>query len=353
MSARDEGRPAAGETLATLTTRLRREIGAEHVREGVPLAPYTTWRVGGPADLLVEAMQVEQIILAAQAAEALGVSWRVLGRGSNVLVRDGGMAGLVIVNRTRGLEIAPPLVVADGGLLLSTLARRTAAAGLAGMEWGAGIPGSVGGAVVSNAGAHGGQMADTLRRVLLLRPAAQRDRAGNLLVGDVTLADEQTTAQVAAIWQDVADLELAYRHSRLRGGAAPEEIVLRAEFQLTADDPAAIRARMDEQRRQRKATQPLAQASAGSVFKNPPSESAARLIDQAGLKGTRIGGAQVSTRHANFMVTEEHARAEDVLALIALVQRRVEERFGVQLTLEVQPIGREATPTGGQTTTTA
>ncbi|HWE62879.1 MAG TPA: UDP-N-acetylmuramate dehydrogenase [Chloroflexota bacterium] len=326
-----------------LAARLRLELGSEDVREQAALAPYTTWRVGGPADLLCIAEQVEHIVAAAQAAEALGVPWRVLGRGSNVLVRDGGVAGLVILNRTRGLEIAAPLVIADGGLLLSTLARRTAAAGLAGMEWSAGIPGSVGGAVVSNAGAHGGEMADTLQRALLLRPAARHDCAGNLLVGDVPLADEQATAQVAAIWHSAADLDLAYRHSRLRSGPAPEEIVLRAEFRLAPDAPAAIHARMEEQKRQRKATQPLSQASAGSVFKNPPGDSAARLIDQAGLKGMRSGGAQVSPRHANFMVTQEGARAGDLLALIALVQRHVQERFGVHLTLEVQPIGRETT----------
>jgi UDP-N-acetylmuramate dehydrogenase len=202
-------------------------------------------------------------------------------------------------------------------LLLSTLARRTAAAGLAGLEWSAGIPGSVGGALASNAGAHGGAMADTLRRVLLLGPDTQ------------------------ARWEDAGYLDLEYRHSRLRASGTPEETVLQAEFWLRPDDPAAIRARMEEQRRQRKATQPLSQSSAGSVFKNPPGDSAARLIDRAGLKGTCIGGAQVSTRHANFMVTAPGARAADLLALIALVRERVRARFGVELVLEVQPIGRQ------------
>jgi UDP-N-acetylmuramate dehydrogenase len=246
----------------------------------------------------------------------------VLGRGSNVLVRDGGMRGLVILNRASSLVIEAPLAGADAGLLLSTLARRTAAAGLAGLEWSAGIPGSVGGALVSNAGAHGGAMADTLQRVLLLAPDAH------------------------AHWEAAAYLDLQYRHSRLRAGDAPEETVLQAEFLLRHDDPATIRARMDEQRRQRKATQPLSQSSAGSVFKNPPDDSAARLIDRSGLKGTCIGGAQVSTRHANFMVTEPGARAADLLALIALVRERVRERFGVELVLEVQPIGCQ-TDSGG------
>ncbi len=305
----------APDTLARLCERLVVTAGVERVALGGPLAPHTTWRVGGGADLLCVATEVEGLAAAARAARELAVPWRVLGRGSNVLVGDGGVEGLVILNRTSDLRIEPPTVTADGGLLLSTLARRTAAAALAGLEWSAGIPGSVGGAVVSNAGAHGGEIADTLQRVLLLNPQGESS------------------------WVEARSLGLAYRHSRLREHEAPEEIVARAVFTLHPEDPAAVRARMEEQRRQRKATQPTSQATAGSVFKNPPGDSAARLIDQTGLKGTWIGGAQVSPLHANFMVTKEGARAADVLALIALVRERVQARFGVTLILEVQPIG--------------
>jgi UDP-N-acetylmuramate dehydrogenase len=307
---------AASETLAALAERLTSTAGLERIQALAPLGPHTTWRVGGPADLLCVAVEAEGLAAAARAARELGVPWRVLGRGSNVLVRDDGVEGLVMLNRAAGLRIEPPAVIADAGVLLSTLARRTAAAGLAGLEWCAGIPGSVGGAVVSNAGAHGGSIADTLQRAWLLSPQAETH------------------------WVEAAALELAYRHSRLREHDVPEEIVLRAEYRLRAEDPAQLRTRMEEQRRQRKATQPTSQASAGSVFKNPPGESAARLIDQAGLKGTWIGRAQVSPLHANFMVTKEGARAADVLALIALVRERVHARFGVNLVLEVQPIGR-------------
>ncbi len=144
----------------------------------VPLAPYVTWRVGGPADLLCTATKVEGLVAAIQAARVLGIPWRVLGRGSNVLVGDEGVAGLVILNRTADLRIEPPLVTADGGVLLSTLARRTAAVGLAGLEWSAGIPGSVGGAVVSNAGAHGGCVADTLLPDPPPSIGPRRDRLG-------------------------------------------------------------------------------------------------------------------------------------------------------------------------------
>lgn len=306
----------APERLEELAERLAQTAGLDQVRTQAPLGPHTTWRVGGPADLLCTAITVEGLAAAAQAAREMGIPWRVLGRGSNVLVRDGGVEGLVILNRTAGLRIEPPTAIADGGVLLSTLARRTAAAGLAGLEWSAGIPGSVGGAVVSNAGAHGGAIADTLQRALLLDPRAETH------------------------WVEAAALELAYRHSKLRERETPEDIVLQVEYRLHAEDPAHLRARMDEQRRQRKATQPTSQASAGSVFKNPPGESAARLIDQAGLKGTWIGRAQVSPLHANFMVTKEGASAADVLALIALVRERVHARHGVDLVLEVQPIGR-------------
>jgi UDP-N-acetylmuramate dehydrogenase len=199
------------------------------------------------------------------------------------------------------------------------MARRTAAAGLAGVEWAAGIPGSVGGAIVSNAGAHGGCIADSLLEARLLAAGGEQPR-----------------------WESAANLCLAYRHSRLRDTDPPAETVLQAEFQLQPDDPVAIRARMDDDKRHRKTTQPLASASAGSVFKNPPGDSAARLIDASGLKGTRIGGAGVSALHANFMVTERGARAADLLALTALVRDRVRARFDVELVLEVQPIGRQA-----------
>jgi UDP-N-acetylmuramate dehydrogenase len=302
--------------LSTLAEHLAAIPGLESIRADAPLAPHVTWRVGGPADLLCTATKVEGLVAAIQAARAQSIPWRVLGRGSNVLVRDGGVEGLVILNRTADLHIEPPLVTADAGVLLSTLARRTAAAGLAGLEWSAGIPGSVGGAIVSNAGAHGGCVADTLRRVLLLDGQSETD------------------------WVEAAALNLAYRHSILREHDSSDRIVLRAEYAVRTEDPAAIRARMDEQRRQRKATQPTSQASAGSVFKNPPGESAARLIDQAGLKGTWRGGARVSPLHANFMVTKEGASAADLLALIALVGERVRAQFGVSLVLEVQPIGR-------------
>lgn len=342
-------RDERGAALSALARHLR-TAGVGQVEERASLAPYTTWRVGGPADLLCVAERVEQLVAALDATAGLGLPWLVLGRGSNVLVRDDGVPGLVVLNRTKGLRVDGAMVSAESGMLLSTVAQRAAAAGLAGMEWAAGIPGSLGGAVVSNAGAHGSQLADSLQRACLWQPAIPHpDPAGTFPSADPAAchepvdADRDRTLQRAGAvrWVPVADLDLSYRHSRLRVETAPAAAVLRAELLLTPDDPTAIRARMTEQRRQRQATQPLSRASAGSVFKNPPGGSAAQLIDRAGLKGMRICGAQVSAKHANFMVTEPGATATHVLALIALVQERVQECFGIDLVLEVQPIGRE------------
>jgi UDP-N-acetylmuramate dehydrogenase len=304
--------------LANLAGELRRRSGLDDVTELGLVGPHTTWRVGGAADVLCTATSVEGLATAVQLSNAYGVTWRVLGRGSNVLVGDFGVEGLVILNRASHLSFDGTRLRADSGLLLSTLANRAARAGLAGMEWSAGIPGSVGGAVVSNAGAHGSCVADALGEAELLAPGA------------------------GPRWAPVEELLLAYRHSRLRDSGASAEVVLRAVFMLRPDDPDAIRLRMNEYRRQRQATQPLSSASAGSVFKNPPGESAARLIDQAGLKGMCIGGATVSQRHANFVVTQPGASASDVCTLIELSRARVRERFGVELILEVQPIGRKA-----------
>jgi UDP-N-acetylenolpyruvoylglucosamine reductase len=200
-----------GPAMADLAAALQSTPGLRDIALFGALAPHTTWRVGGPADLLCVAETVDGLIAAARAAMGRGLLWRVLGRGSNVLVSDQGVEGLVILNRSASLSVQDLTARADAGLLLSVLARRTAAAGLAGLEWCAGIPGSVGGALVSNAGAHGGSMSDTLRHVQML------DRHG------------------AVRWEPASWLGLAYRHSRLRDTAQPEEVVLGAEFELRRD----------------------------------------------------------------------------------------------------------------------
>src|SRR5919201_2238205 len=319
-------------------------LGAANVRTNERVARYTTWRVGGPAVLLCVVHDTRALARTVELVRETSLPWLVLGRGSNVLVDDAGFDGVVILNRASGLAIGPggkrsaigdkieaPLpptayrlppavaVHAESGVLLSVLARQTAARGLVGLEWCHDIPGSLGGAVVNNAGANGGAIAEVLRAVRVL------PRVG-------------PAHEIAA-----SALSFAYRRSALRAevavpaGARP--VVLDARFELQRGDAGQIAQRMAAQRARRKATQPGG-ASAGSVFKNPPTDSAGRLVESVGLKGARCGDALISTLHANFIVTGPRATAADVVALVALMRRRVRDHCGVDLEPEVQFVQR-------------
>ncbi len=292
-------------------------------RRDEPLAPYTAMRVGGPADLLVVCRTTEEVVEAVRQARAAGVPWRVLGSGCNVLVADAGVRGLVIIHRADRTRIeAGGTVWAEAGAPMAALARETAARGLAGLEWAAGLPGTVGGAVVGNAGAFGGDVASVLRSVTLLEP------------------DGEVTEQSAA-W-----LEFAYRESRIK--RMPPEgrpVVLAATFGLSPGDPAALAARMEEILAWRRTRHPSG-ATMGSTFKNPPGNHAGRLIEAAGLKGYRIGGAMVSDLHANFLVNTGSATAADVRALIRHIQAEVERQFGIRLEPEVEFVGWDADERG-------
>jgi UDP-N-acetylmuramate dehydrogenase len=250
-----------------------------------------------------------------ECTRAAQAPWLVVGRGSNLLIDDAGLEAVVIVNRAAGLCIDGAAVRAESGVLLSVLARQTVGAGLVGLEWCHDIPGSVGGALVNNAGANGGAVADVLHSARLWLPDGR----------------EQTL--------DTSAFHFAYRHSALRDEnvvpAASRPVVLDARFELRHGAVDEIKRRMSAQRERRKATQPGG-ASAGSVFKNPPGDSAGRLVESVGLKGASHGGASVSTLHANFIVNGPRATAADVLALVALMRRRVRERHGVALEPEVQ-----------------
>jgi UDP-N-acetylmuramate dehydrogenase len=360
------------ESHTRLAQALSDVVGADNVRTNERVARYTTWRVGGPAALLCVVHDTHALARTVEFVRATSLPWLVLGRGSNVLVDDAGFDGVVILNRAAGLAIGPgarrsaigdrveaPLaptasatgpgageprqrrgesgcraaaasgrlppadvgvaVHAESGVLLSVLARQTAARGLVGLEWCHDIPGSLGGAVVNNAGANGGAIADVLRAVRVLPSVGQAH-------------------EVAA-----SALSFAYRRSALRAevavpaGARP--VVLDARFELQRGDAGQITQRMAAQRARRKATQPGG-ASAGSVFKNPPTDSAGRLVESVGLKGARCGEAHISTLHANFIVTGPRATAADVLALVALMRRRVRDHCGVDLEPEVQFVQR-------------
>lgn len=283
------------------------------VLENEPMSRHTTFRVGGPADALFLPESPEQVERALAAARAAGVPAIVIGNGSNLVVRDGGIRGLVIALGEGMAAIArvENVITAWAGASLARVAAYAQASGLAGLEFAAGIPGTLGGGCAMNAGAYGGQLSDVLLDAEVLLDGAARTMPRD-------------------------ELEMGYRTSLpLRAGG----VVLSARFELTEDDPAAIASRMRELNARRREKQPLNLPSAGSTFKRPEGYFAGALIEQAGLKGRSVGGAQVSEKHAGFIVNAGGATAADILALIALVQREVEARFGVRLETEVRVLG--------------
>jgi UDP-N-acetylmuramate dehydrogenase len=287
-----------------------------------PMAPLTTLRVGGAADRLVAAGSRDELLGALALARDARVPWFVLGNGSDLVVADAGMRGLVIRNRARSVTIDDRRLAADAGSPMALLVRRCSEAGLAGLEFGTSIPGTLGGAVWANAGAHGSEMRDVVLSVEAWDPSD----------GGIGQLDGEACA-------------FAYRESRFKHS---REVVVAATLELGTDEPGAIAARVVAHQAQRRATQPLADQNAGSVFRNPPDDHAGRLIDAAGLKGHRVGGASVSTLHANFIVTDRGARAADVRALGDEVRARVRAQFGVDLAYEIEFVGDwEANAAGG------
>jgi UDP-N-acetylmuramate dehydrogenase len=299
------------QAVATLD-RLAAEQGLE-LRADAPLAPLTTLRVGGRADRLAEAHDREALLALLRLARDAGAPWMVLGNGSDLVVADAGVRGLVIRNRAREVAIDGVTLTADAGAPMAMLVKRCTAEGLAGLEFGISIPGTLGGAVWANAGAHGGEMRDILDWVEVWNP--ETDDVRRL---------------------PAADCEFSYRESRFKHS---REVVLAAAIRLQRAPPDGIAARVAANQAQRVQTQPLADQNAGSVFRNPPGDHAGRLIDAAGLKGHRIGSARVSERHANFIVTDRGGSAADVRALGDAVRATVEERFDVRLAYEIEFVG--------------
>lgn len=286
-------------------------------KSNVVLANYTTWRVGGPAQWLIEPATLEETRAALTWAHTRGVPCRVIGAGSNLLIHDNGLDGLTIsLRRLQGAELNPRegVVVALAGEPIPSLARRAARSGLKGLAWSVGIPGTIGGAAVMNAGAQGGCTADRLEAVQVMP-----------INGGESF--ELTNSQ----------LDFAYRHSRLQ---EDDLVVLSARFRLEpGHDPGLLSRETSDNLSHRTTTQPYTQPSCGSVFRNPEPLKAGRLIEELGLKGTRIGGAQVSTVHANFIVNTGDATATDINGLIKLVQDRVEDQHSVRLHTEVKRLG--------------
>ncbi|MBI5029660.1 MAG: UDP-N-acetylmuramate dehydrogenase [Chloroflexi bacterium] len=284
----------------------------------VPLAPRTTFRIGGPADFLAEAHAISQFIELVLVAHRFNVPVFILGNGSNLLVRDGGIAGLVIENHCDQffLEVTKnghAKLHVESGAALPNIANRMARQGWSGLEWGIGVPGTIGGAIVGNAGAHGSSIADNILTVSIL--------------------DEKDSVR------ELPKNELGFDYRTSRFKQTKNEIVLSADFEIVRSDPQVCIARMNEYTEKRRSTQPT-EASVGSMFKNPPNNFAGRLIEQAGLKGTRIGNIEVSQVHANFFVNRGGAAANDVMQLIDLVRARVREKFGIELELEIEIVGK-------------
>ena len=293
------------------------------LRQAVALHAFTTWKVGGPAEWFAEPGTQDELIALAGWAQTQGLPLRCIGAGSNLLIADAGLPGLTLCNRRlqgSRLEASSGLVEAQAGEPIPSLARKAARLGLSGLEWAVGIPGTVGGAVVMNAGAQGGCTADWLQSIWVLDPA-----------------QPETPFELGA-----DELAFAYRHSRLQ---AESWIVLSACFRLEpGHDPAAITARTSANLHSRTSTQPYQQPSCGSVFRNPEPHKAGRLIEELGLKGLQIGAAQVSPIHANFIVNTGQATAADIDALILEVQHRVMASHGIALHPEVKRLGFQPAP---------
>ena len=303
-------------TQAGLRQALREAFG-QRLREGVLLAPYTSARIGGPADFLLAVRSAAELEDACRKLWGLGVGFRMLGGGSNVLVSDAGVRGVIVLNQAKDVEFSvtelQASVSAESGASFGSVARRAVEQGLSGLEWAATIPGTVGGAIVGNAGAFGGEVSQALKLAEILHRPDRR---------------EQWVA---------GRLEYGYRTSWLKQHPG-EAVVLSGTFGLQKDASEATRARVAEFAARRQQTQPQG-ASWGSMFRNPPGDYAGRLIEAAGLKGARQGAAEISTRHANFFINRGGATAADVWTLIEKARREVRRTAGVELELEIERLG--------------
>jgi len=287
----------------------------DQVKENVSLAPYTSARIGGPADVLITVESADELARIIKLLWKLDLDFVMLGGGSNVLVSDKGVRGVVVLNRAKGVRFHngdEPSVSAESGVVFSNLANRCASKGYAGLEWAATVPGTIGGAVYGNAGAFGG------------------DTAGNLITVEVLTENGREKFSVD-------QLGYAYRTSILKRGEL-DAIVLSAELRLTNSTKEEATVKIEQFSAHRKATQPPG-ASMGSMFKNPDGDYAGRLIDESGLNGTRVGNAEISPLHGNFFLNHANTKAEDIFALIQLVQKTVKEKQGVDLELEIELIG--------------
>lgn len=295
---------------------LRKFVPKENIRLQEPMAAHTTFRIGGAADCLIELENEEQLRKVQRYLGLVGMPYFVVGNGSNLLVRDEGYRGVVlqIGDRMSRITVEGTEIIAEAGALLGRVAQTAREHGLTGLEFAAGIPGTVGGGVMMNAGAYGGEMSQVVTRVEVL----SRD-------GELMTLDNET-------------MEFGYRTSTIRNNSF---IVTKVVFGLEQGDSSAIQEKMKELAARRREKQPLEYPSAGSTFKRPEGNFAGKLIMEAGLKGFQIGGARVSDKHCGFVVNTGNATAEDVRQVISEVQQRVKEKFRVELEPEIVFLGWE------------
>ena len=312
----------AGEAEGRIRTHMNNEaiveiqriVGADNAFREEPMSRHTTFRIGGPADLMVCPTSGEAVAETVRFCRGQEIPWFIIGNGSNLLVSDEGYRGVIIRidQNLQHVHTEGSIIHAEAGILLSRLAAEARDHSLAGLEFASGIPGTLGGACTMNAGAYGGEMKNVLK--------------------SVTVLDENLEVRVVA----AGDLDLGYRHSRIMDR---RWIVLEAEVSLAEGDRGRITERMNELRDARVMKQPLEYPSAGSTFKRPEGYFAGKLIMDAGLCGFRVGGAQVSEKHCGFVINRDHATAEDVRELIGQVQKRVWDKFQVHLEPEVRFLG--------------
>jgi UDP-N-acetylmuramate dehydrogenase len=293
----------------------------EELMVNEPMAKYSVMNVGGPADHLLIVRSEEQLEAAVRFLWKEKMPFLLLGSGSNTLISDSGIREVVVINEAKDIQFfdedtQTPRVKAESGASFGNLARRTGSKGYSGLEWASSIPGTVGGAVVNNAGAFGADIADNLDVAAILHP-----------VGKELQRSEWSVEHFA----------YDYRTSVIKSGEKPA-VVLNATFLLEKSTPEEVKGRISTIADKRRATQPQG-SSLGSMFKNPPGDYAGRLIEEAGLKGTRVGGAEISNKHANFFLNRGDATANEIAELLAMVRGRVVEQFNVELELEIQFIG--------------
>lgn len=291
-------------------------VNPANIKLDEPMKDHTSFKIGGPADIFITPDGLEEVRSVLDICRSHDVPLFIMGNGTDLLVLDGGIRGVVmqIADKWQQVEIHGVAVTAQSGILLSKLCMALAEAGLGGMEFASGIPGTLGGALVMNAGAYGGEMKDVVKAVHAVDIHGHQIRL------------------------ELPEIEYGYRSSIFRNGGYA---VLAAELQLVYREPQSCMDMIKELAERRRAKQPLEYPSAGSVFKRPVGYYVGPLIEQAGLKGMRIGDAQVSEKHAGFIINRGRATAKDVIELMHLIQQRVENMFGVELEPEIQIIGEE------------